>query len=251
VRVAALYDVHGNLPALDAVLTDVARGGADAVVVGGDVAAGPMPAEVLDRLTALAVPVHWVRGNADRELVAARGASHGAGEDPAARAAAWAAGRLRPTHVDLLAGLPATVTLDVDGLGPTCFCHGTPGDDEGILTRRTPDDVLLEALADVAQATVVGGHVHQRYDRRVAGRRMVNPGSVGMPYEGVAAAFWALLGPGVELRRTDYDLGAAVAAMRATGFPDLDDLVVGESLLRPADPEEVTAFFERARLSAR
>lgn len=245
-QVAALYDIHGNLPALDAVLADVARAAPDAVVIGGDVSGGPMPADVLDRLTTLIVPVYWVRGNGDREMVSA----YDAGSDPPAGGTPdlteWAARALERRHRDLLASFPPTVVLDIDGLGPTCFCHGTPESDEGLLTRDTPDAELLAALAGGPERTVVGGHVHQRFDRRAGDRRMVNPGSVGLPYEGTAGAFWALFGPDVELQRTDYDVASAVIAMRATGCPGFDDLF-GPSLIAPVSPEGVTAFFEDER----
>jgi predicted phosphodiesterase len=225
VRVAALYDVHGNLPALEAVLAEVRRERVDAVVCGGDVCAGPMPRECLEAL--LAAHARFVRGNADRELQE------------------WPAGRLDAARRAFLGGLPLTLTLEVDGLGPTLFCHATPRSDEEVVTRLTPDEALAAAFAGVPERVAVVGHVHVGFDRTAAGRRVVNAGSVGMPYEGRRGAFWALLGPGVELRCTDYDVAAAVARIRATGYPDADRLAGW--LLEPEDPAEVSAFFESQR----
>src|SRR5690349_18203816 len=124
-RVAALYDIHANLPALDAVLAEADA--ADLVVVGGDFAHGPLPAETVDRLRGLGDRVRFIRGNADREV---------AGDD------AWQRGPLGPERLEFLAGLPETLTLDVEGLGSVLFCHGSPRSDEEIMTVVTPDDRL-------------------------------------------------------------------------------------------------------------
>jgi predicted phosphodiesterase len=249
-RVAALYDIHGNLPALRAVLTDAGREGVDAFVVGGDVAAGPLPRGTIDQLMALRGQAHFVRGNADREVVDAydRGQTDvGDSEDPAERAAGFAASRISRLHRDFLAGFAPTVVLYVDGLGPTMFCHGAPRSDTEIITRVTPEDRMRDVLAGVNERVVVGGHVHQQLDRELDRWRFVNAGSVGVPYEGRPGAYWALLGPDVELRRTEYDLEQAVHELRAGGFPDLDELLK-ESLLEPVDPDEVSEFFERQAL---
>jgi predicted phosphodiesterase len=248
-RVAVLADIHGNLPALEAVLADVERSGADLVVVAGDVAAGPLPLETLDRLAALHDRARYVMGNADREMVDAFDAAAGGAPVPGA-VGPWAASRIDRAHRDQLAAYAPTLTLAVDGLGPTLFCHGSPRSDEEILTTFTSDERLAAILDGVAQRTVVGGHTHRQSHRVVAGRRVINAGSVGMPYEGDAAAFWALLGPGVELRRTAYDVTAAAAAMRAGGLPDIDDLMLRESLLEPTDPDVVSRYFEDQALGA-
>jgi predicted phosphodiesterase len=252
-RVAALYDIHGNLPALRAVLVDAQQEGVDAFLIGGDVAAGPLPGETLDQLMALGGRARFVRGNADREVVDAYDRGHtdvGEVDDPADRAAVFAASRISRPHRDFLAGFAPTVGLDVDGLGPTLFCHGSPRSDTEIITRVTPDDRLRDLLADVDQHVVVGGHIHQQLDRPIDRWRFVNAGSVGVPYEGRPGAYWALLGPDVELRRTEYDLEQAVQELRAGGFPDLDELLK-ESLLEPVDPDDVSEFFERQALGGR
>ncbi len=216
-RVAVLCDVHGNLPALEAVLQEVDELGVDAIVVGGDVASGPMPVETLDALrerNAL-----FVRGNADRVLDLA-GADTG---ELWVRARYWVAERLGEERLAFLAGLPLDLTLEINGLGRVRFCHGAPGSDELTITRITPDERLRDLLAGVDEDVVVCGHTHVQFDRSVDGIRVVNAGSVGYPYEVEPAAYWALLGPVVEHRRTDYDVEAAVAAILARGYPKVEE----------------------------
>jgi putative phosphoesterase len=249
-RVAALYDVHGNLPALEAVLSDLEGTDLDLLVVGGDVASGPMPAEVLDRLEALGGSVRWVRGNADREVIATYDGGHPATDarstDPALRASGWSASRIGVNHRDLMASFEEHAMVEVEGLGNVLFCHATPNSDEEIVTKATPDARLRSILSGVAHNIVmVCGHIHTQYDRRLDNRRVVNAGSVGLPYQGKpVGAFWALLGPeGVELRRSDYDLRGAVEEFRALGYPGVEDFE--EALLEPPDPAWVADFFEQ------
>jgi putative phosphoesterase len=248
-RVAALYDVHGNLPALEAVLADIEGIDLDLVVVGGDVALGPMPADALDCLEAMGDRVRWVRGNADREVVSAydRGSAteDARSSDPALRASGWAASRIGDHHRDLMATFEKQVMVEIEGLGAVLFCHATPNSDEEILTTATPGARLREILAGLGQDVVVCGHVHTQYDRRLDDRRVINAGSVGLPYQGEpVGAFWALLGPeGVELRRSEYDIRDAVNYFRALGYPGVKDSE--EALLEPPDPAWVADFFER------
>jgi putative phosphoesterase len=226
VRVAALYDVHGNLPALEAVLAEVELERVDRIVFGGDVVSGPWPAETLERVRALGHRGLPIIGNADREL------------QP------WRRDRLgHDGHAEVLSW-PLTVELDIEGLGRALFCHATPRSDEEIVTKITPEDVLLDdVLAGVDADVVVHGHVHVRYDRSVGDVRIVNPGSVGLPYEEEPGAYWAVLGPEVEHRRTEYDVDATLAQARLLGFPGLDALV-GPSLVDPIGPDAATRHFE-------
>ena len=237
-RVAALYDVHGNLPALDAALAEVERDGVDLIVSGGDLVSGPMPVEVFDRLSARS-DVRYLRGNADRLVVEAR-----PGEQ--AELHAWCAERLGAERLAEVASWPLTVELEVDGLGRVVFCHAIPRADEPIFTRLTPDADVEELMQGVEADVVVCGHTHVQVDRRLpSGLRIVNAGSVGMPYEGRRGAFWAVLGPTVEHRRTAYDVEAALATMQETGAP-----ISAEHagwLLDPPDPDGVSSFFESQR----
>jgi putative phosphoesterase len=248
-RVAAIYDIHGNLPALEAVLADLESVNPDLLVVGGDVVAGPMPVEILDRLTALGESVCFVRGNADREVVAAYDARRYADAinvaDPAERVAAFAASKIDRAHRDLLASFAERLVVELEGVGQVLFCHGSPRSDEEIVTKATTEWRFREILAGVDQDLVVCGHTHAQFDRRVGTKRVVNAGSVGMPYQGEpVGAFWLLLGTGgISFRCSDYDLDRAVGRIRATGYPDAEEMA--EILLDPPDPEWVADFFEQ------
>jgi predicted phosphodiesterase len=225
------------MPALTAVLAEVDALDIDAIVVGGDVAAGPMPVETLDALRARGA--QFVRGNADRVLDVGDASE----TETWVRARRWVAARLGEERLAFLAGLPLDLTLELDGLGAVRFCHGAPGSDELTITRLTPDERLRVLLAAVDERVVVCGHTHLQFDRCVDGIRVVNAGSVGAPYEAEPAAYWALLGEDVELRRTDYDVEAAVAAIAATGYPKADEAT---AYLRgdPERPERITRLIE-------
>ncbi len=234
-RVAALSDIHGNLPALEAVLADVERERVDAIVVAGDSVSGPWPAEVFDRLEAVGARI--VHGNADRlEEVRAFDSAQGAwneeclGADRLATVAAW----------------PLTLELEVDRLGTVLVCHSTPVSDEPIYTRLTPDEELVAMLGPVDADVLLCGHTHMQYDRELSsGLRVVNPGSVGMPYEGRRGAFWALLGPDVEFRHTEYDVERTVSLIRALGAPVEEEGL--ELLVDPPAPDLAASEFEKLR----
>jgi putative phosphoesterase len=244
VRVAALYDVHGNLPAVEAVLAEVEVAGVDAIVLGGDFAAGPRGPEVVDRLRALGERAHFLSGNAEREMLEPRYLA----DDPgAAERLGFVRDRLGPDGIEFLRTLPATVALDVDGLGRVLFCHGSPRTDMEVLTRATPEERLRDALGGVDADVVVCGHTHMQFRRELDRYTVVNAGSVGMPYEGRLGAYWALLGPRIEHRHTAYDVEAAVADARSVGYPGAAD-GYAETLLQPATAEEASAYFEQLAL---
>jgi len=233
VRVAALADVHGNASALEAVLVEVALAEPDLTVFCGDFTWGSLPGETLALVRALGIPARFVRGNADRAV----------GTDTESRRGPWMASMHTAEDLAFLAGFEQTVSVDVDGLGPTCFCHGSPRSDEECVTERTPAERVREFMAGVDERVVVTAHIHVRYDRQVDGIRFLSPGSVGLPYEGERGAYWALLGPDVELRCTDYDVEAAVERMRATGDPRVEQ--IAEMMLEPPLREEAIEHAER------
>lgn len=241
-RVAVLCDIHGNLPALEAVLAELEADPPDAVVIGGDVAAGPQPVEVLARLRALELPVHYLRGNADRFVV--RGFDGTIPpellEKPLFAADAWTATFLSRADRDFLDGLPPLLRLGIDGLGEVLFCHATARSDEERVTVFTPEERLGRILAQAGAPLVVAGHTHRQFDRTAGGRRMVNAGSVGRPYEEAPGAYWLRLGPGVELRRTTYDTDAATERFRALAYP------LADGVLGPVDADAVAAAYEES-----
>ena len=243
-RIAAIYDIHGNLPALEAVLAAIDRERPDLIVVGGDVAAGPLPRPTVERLMALDYPAHFVRGNGDREMVALfDGQPLDPGLPEAAREQiAWSVGQLERAHRDFLATFTPPAIFPIDDLGDAVFCHGSPRDEDEIITALTTEERLAGIVAAVSQPLVVCGHTHMQFDRRSGTVRVVNAGSVGMPY-GEPGAYWALLGPTVALRRTTYNLDAAAARIRAGGCPWADDFIA-TNMRRPAAAAEAAALFE-------
>ncbi|WP_216206046.1 metallophosphoesterase family protein [Amycolatopsis aidingensis] len=244
-RVAVLSDIHGVLPALQAVLAEPEVAAADLVLLTGDMAAGPQPSATMDLLAGLGERALWVSGNADRELVTLAGGGQTEIPDPIAP---WAAGQLTPAQLERLAALPATASVEVRGLGPVLFCHATPRDDEEIVLADSAPARWLEVLdgVDPRVRTVVCGHTHMPFTRLVGGRTVVNPGSVGMPY-GTAGAHWALLGgsagPAIQLRRTMFDTEAACKSiMDTSGYPGVAEWV--DTFVRnPASDLEAHAVF--------
>jgi predicted phosphodiesterase len=215
-RVAVLSDVHGNAPALEAVLEELENEEHDLVVFGGDLTWGPEPGATYALAAALGNAV-FVRGNAERAI---------AQRDGKTERAAWMqeqhSGELR----SFVEGFPEHVVVEIAGLGPVRFSHGSPRSDEECVTPETPAERVREFMLGVPEQVLVTAHVHVQFDREVAGVRSINAGSVGLPYEGRPGAYWALLGPDVELRRTDYDVERAAAAYRRIpGGEQLADLL--------------------------
>jgi predicted phosphodiesterase len=245
--VAVLSDTHGVLPAVDAALAEPAVQAAERIVVTGDLAAGPQPVAVLDRLLELGERVVLVRGNADRELVEVADGGEIAIPDPIAP---WAAQQLaaRPDLVALLRGLPHPVTLDVDGFGPVLFCHGSPRDDNEVVLVDTRPQRWTEAFADVPAEvrTVVCGHTHMPFVRLVDTRLVINSGSVGMPYGG-AGAHWALLAGGrVTLGVAAFDVEAARRSIaESCDYPDVDEWTDYFLHSRASDFEALEVFGPR------
>ena len=233
-RVAALYDVHGNLPALDAVLADVEVSKVDEIVVGGDVLFGPLQAECISRLGDVGATL--LAGNCEREIL-----------NPSSDRDHWCFDRLDEDTRAYVGTWCSTAVREIDGLGRVVFCHATPRRDDEILTALTPDDAMREALCEAGAEVVVAGHTHVQLDRVVAGApRFVNAGSVGLPYQGAPGAFWAVLGPGVELRRSDYDVQRALDVLGRTGFPGFE-AIFPESLRGEVSAESATEHFESQR----
>ena len=240
--VAALYDIHGNLPALEAVLEDVRRSHVDQFVIGGDVLPGPMPRETLARLVDLDIPVHFIQGNGDREVLAwMTGIESDAVPERFREVMRWNARQLSPEHAPLLASWPSTFRLEIRGLGEVLFCHATPRNDTEIFTRLTPEDRLLPVFDALDVPLVVCGHTHMQFDRTIGRVRVVNAGSVGMPF-GEPGAYWLLLGPEVELRHTSYDLTKAAERIRATDYPQAEEFAAHNVLQPPSEREILDAF---------
>ena len=245
--IAALYDIHGNWPALQAVLAEARRVGVERVVVGGDVLPGPMPAACLAALRELDIPVHCIMGNGDRAVIEQMAGRMPRSLPPEAQAVVrWSASQLDESHRLHIASWPATLTLRAD-VGHVFFCHATPNSDTEIFTALTPADAVALAFAAVSAPIAVCGHTHMQFDRRVGPMRIVNAGSIGMPY-GEPGAYWLLITDRIELQRTPYDLAAAAAHLRATSYPDVDRFIA-DDLVKPKSESEMITLFERYAIS--
>jgi putative phosphoesterase len=236
-RVAVLSDVHGNAVALDTVLREVTDAAPDLVVFGGDLTWGPLPEETRALVEPLGGTAVFVRGNAERALAEAAAREDGSRDELTARER-WMLRRHSPSTQAFLAGFAEAAVVAIAGLGAVRFCHGSPRSDEELITFATPESRMRALLEGVEETVLVSAHTHIQFDRTVAGIRSLNPGSVGMAYEGrPGVAFWALLGPDVELRQSDYDLEEAVRRYRSTDDPMAEQMV--EILLEPPARDEV------------
>ncbi len=246
-RIAAVYDIHGNLPALEAVLDEIRQENVDQIVVGGDVLPGPMPRETLRTLLRLKPAAKFIRGNGDQAVLARMQGKETPGLPEQARnAIGWVAEQLTPEDRDTLADWPETLRVATAAFGHVLFCHATPRNNTEIFTRLTTEECLLPVFAGVDAPLVICGHTHMQFDRMVGNTRVVNAGSVGMPF-GERGAFWLLLNSNVELRRTDYDFEKAAGAVRMTAYPSAEEFAA-RNILRPPSAAEMLEVFRRAEL---
>jgi putative phosphoesterase len=246
-RVAAIYDIHGNLPALEAVLEEVRLAGVELMVVGGDVVPGPMSRETLECLLNLDIPVQFIQGNCEIDALAEMtGAGVVRFPEQVREIMRWSAQQIFPEYEQSIAGWAKTLRLEIDGLGTALFCHATPRDDNEIFTRLTPEERLLPIFEGLDVAMVVCGHTHMQFDRMIGNIRVVNAGSVGMPF-GEPGADWLLLGPDVQFRHTSYDLTKAAERIRETNYPQAQDFAT-HNVLQPPSEEKMLEVFTRAEL---
>jgi predicted phosphodiesterase len=234
-RVAVVSDVHGNAIALEAVLAEVRDAQPDVVVFGGDLTWGSLPERTLELVHELRLPAVFVAGNAERALLEPA-------DDPTPREL-WLLERHSENALEFLSTFTKQISLDIAGLGPACFCHGSPRSDEELVTPATPKARIRAMTSDFSGRVLVTAHTHIQFDRKIAGIRSINPGSVGMPYEGRPGAYWGLLGPDVALCRSEYDVQEAVVAYRASGDPLAEQMV--DILNEPPTPAEVIEHAER------
>jgi diadenosine tetraphosphatase ApaH/serine/threonine PP2A family protein phosphatase len=182
----------------------------------------------------------------DREVVEAAQSEETAVEqdDIDGQRTQFAAERLDTHALSFLGELPLTQVLELEGFGTTLFCHATPRRDDETFTERSPHERIAEILADVGESVIVCGHTHMQFDLFLAGRRIINAGSVGQPYEGHAGAYWVLLGEGsLELPRTAYDYAKARKVIEESGFP-FADAHVADLFDAPPSREIALSVFE-------
>ncbi len=251
--IAALYDIHGNLPALEAVLEDVRAAKVDQIVIGGDVLPGPMPCAALALLLDLDIPVRFIHGNGELAVLAQIGVDSPtavkywgttSGEPlPESLQAVlrWTAEEIHPEYDQVLRSWPKTLRLEIGGLGHVLFCHGTPRSEVECFTRLTPEHRLGSVFEGVGASVVVCGHTHMQFDRLIVDTRVVNAGSVGMPF-GRTGADWLLLGPDVQLRHTSYALENGAERIRKTRYPQAVEFAEQYVLHSPSEEVMLAAF---------
>lgn len=233
-RIAALYDIHGNLPALETVLEEVHRAGVDRIVVGGDIFPGPMPHLVLDALLSSRIPVDFIYGNGEVAVL-----DPSLAPEPYRPMIAWNAEQLNDAQRELVRQWPMTLRL-----GEILFCHATPRDVNEIFTAHTAEERLLPIFDAANAAVVVCGHTHMQFDRMVGKTRVINAGSVGMPF-GATGADWLLMDSLCELRHTDYDLHAAAERIRESGYPGAEQFASSNVLNSPSAETILKVYAER------
>ena len=201
-----------------------------------------MPRETLARLLDLEIPLQFIQGNGDREVLARmKGTDTGTVPEPFREVVRWTAQQLHPDYEQMLGSWPQTLRVEVRGLGDVLFCHATPRSDTEIFTRLTSEDRLLPIFEGLDVPVVICGHTHMQFDRTVGGIRVVNAGSVGMPFQ-EPGAYWLLLGPDVRLRHTPYDLADAADRVRATQYPQAQDFAARNVLQPPTERYTLDAF---------
>ncbi|MGA9173884.1 MAG: metallophosphoesterase family protein [Thermoactinomyces sp.] len=245
-KIAALYDIHGNLPALNAVLEELKEVQPDLIFIGGDIVSGPMPGKTLERLSQLGDQVRFIRGNGDREVVMAFDGQPLRPDisEKGREKTHWVAEQLTRSQRDFLAQLPEQITLRVEGLGDVLFCHATPRSDEEIFTPITSQEQLATIFTGIEQQIVVCGHTHIQFKRQVGEVCILNAGSVGMPFADRPGAYWLLLSPeGYDFRWTTYDREAAAQEIRASGDPQAQEFAE-KNVLKVPTAAEATEILE-------
>ena len=243
--IAALYDIHGNLPALEAAVEAVRGKAVDLIVVGGDAIPGPMPNESLDLLKSLPAPALFLSGNGEREVLAVR-----AGGIPNLPTRfhpmmQWVASELTTAHADWIRSWPATVCLELSGRSTTLFCHATPTSDSAVFTNRSSEEVLRRQFDHVSADRIVCGHTHVQFQRRFEHRTILNAGSVGMSTTR-GGAEWMLIDADATFECTRFDHDAAAARVRATNYPLADEFAHSTILQPPSADLLIAAYTEAA-----
>jgi predicted phosphodiesterase len=229
------------------VLREAREAAVDQLVIGGDVVPGPMMRESLRALLNAEIPISWILGNAEAAMLAQmRGLDPGPMPESAREIIAWSVQELQDEYESVFAGWPRTWRLLVPGIGKVLFCHGTPRHENEIFTRDTSEDRLLRVFGDLDADLVVCGHTHMQFDRVIGGVRVVNAGSVGMPF-GLPGADWLLVGPHVEFRHTEYDLSEAAVRIRQTSYPQAAEFAE-RNVLHPPSQASMLEVLGRAEL---
>ncbi|MEP5612784.1 MAG: metallophosphoesterase family protein [Cyclobacteriaceae bacterium] len=245
--VAVLYDIHGNLPALEAVMLEIQNHPVDQIVVGGDVIVGPMSRECLELLMALQVPIHYIKGNCEVSVLDQINSKPLPPlPESVIKDIQWTAEQMSKDHHDFMESWPLTNSLHLEGFGKILFCHATPRNENEIFTRETSEEKLIPIFKNLEADMVICGHTHMQFDRKVGTIRVLNAGSVGMPF-GKTGAHWLLLGKEIEMKQTSYNLQNAADLILESAYPSRESFT-NTNLLNPPTEESMLELFAKAEL---
>ncbi len=238
-KIAAICDIHGNSTALEAVLEEIANEDVDLIIVGGDVVSGPMPKETLALLQNVKTSTRYILGNAESEVIRylngeeVNGLSERANEE-----AQWVSTLLSAENVELIKGWSTIEKIQSKELGTLLFCHGTPQSNVEIFTKVTPDEKLELLFENVDASVVVCGHSHMQFDRNIENIRIVNAGSVGMPF-GKTGADWLLIDSSIHFKHTDYNIEKAAKRILKSNYPHAESFVENNVLKAPSESDAI------------
>ncbi len=244
-QVAAIYDIHGNLPALEAVLEEIDSIGVDRIVVGGDMIPGPFPNETINLLRSITLPTYFISGNGERETIALLDGKETNVPKRFHDELIWNGRQLDAAQRDFIVELASNVKMELPALGEIMFCHATPSNDSDIFTKNTAVEVLAPIFKDCPNY-VVCGHTHMQFDRMIGNVRVLNAGSVGMAF-GASDAQWLLIEDCFELRNTSYDKPDAIKRIHASKYPDAENFIARYVASHPSE-SEMLALFESASI---
>jgi len=246
-RIAALYDIHGNLPALEAVLQEIDALKIDHIVIGGDVLVGPLSRECLERLLEIKTPISFVHGNCELWVLnAMKGRPLPALPENVLENIRWTARQLSLRHKTILEQWLLTCEVETKSFGKMLFCHASPRNAMDIFTKETPAEKLLSIFEIQDADIVICGHTHMQFERKIGKTRLVNAGSVGMPF-GKKGAHWLLIKEDVEFRCTEYDFEKAAAIIRDTEYPEAENFAT-KHILNPPTEEQMLEILRRAEI---
>jgi putative phosphoesterase len=249
-KIAALYDIHGNFPALKAVLDELETIQPDLIVIGGDIVSGPMPDQTLDCLLNLSkrIKVKFIKGNGDREVVeASKGLELSHLSEQGRKTQQWVAGELTEKHLEFLSSLPNTMEIHVKNIGDILFCHATPESDADIFTPLSSKERLETLFAHVEHPIVVCGHTHMQFKIDLGKTSIINSGSVGMPFAKRPGAYWLLNDSnGIEFKHTQFDLDRAAEDIRKSNFPTAEHFIK-HNLLQIPNEKEAMRLLEKTK----
>lgn len=247
-KIAAIYDIHGNLPALKAVLKEIEKNGVEQIICGGDVVLGPLPSETLDYLLDFNIPVRFISGNCETQMLDIMQGKELLQLPVVVRETMkWTASQLTEKHIEAISSWTSMYVTEKNKLGKIImFCHATPRNNTEIFTKFTQEGKLISVFDNCGANIVICGHTHMQFDRRIGKTRVVNAGSVGMPY-GERGAYWLLIDDDVKLMCTSYDFDRAASIIKATQYPNADEFSEN-FILKPYTEVYALEVFGKAEL---